>query len=219
MIIFIHDDDAYFAWLAAHRRGFVVNCHHPPTPRYLMLHRAACAELARHRQHGGTTDRYIKVCATTVRELEQWAGKDVHGSLRVCPRCRPHLTVAKTPPICSRGAGPTPRRLTKLGDQLLSFVLEVAVMSLDGLSRYGDDPPTVGALASYVGKSVHQIAPAIRRLLEDGFISVNGATDPTVGLTPRSRIYPTASSLRTVPAFESVPLQELNRALADLGKE
>lgn len=89
-------------------------------------------------------------------------------------------------------------------------------MSLDGMAHYGDDPPTIRALASYVGKTMHQIEPALRRLLEDGFITVDGETAPTVRLTPRSRVYPTTQSLQTIPAFANMPVQELNRAIASL---
>jgi hypothetical protein len=216
MIIFIDEDEAYLAWLAAHRRGFVVNSHHPPTSRYLMLHRAGCADIAASKKHGWTTGPYIKLCAGTVRELEDWARRDVRGALRVCPRCRPRLAGAASQETRLGAKTPVCARLTKLGDHLLSFVLDVAVMSLDGMTRYSDDPPTVCSLAAYVGKTVHQIEPALRRLIEDDLISVNGDTRADVRLTTRSIIYPTALSLQTIPAFTTMPAQELDRAIASL---
>ncbi len=94
MIIFIDEDEAYHAWLADHPRGLVVNARRKPSPRYLVLHKASCAEVSGpRRQH--TSGPYIKICAHGAHELVDWAVRDVGGRFafacsanRTCRRLR-----------------------------------------------------------------------------------------------------------------------------------
>lgn len=216
MIIFISEDDAYLRWLAEHPRGFVVNAHRRPTSRYLMLHRASCADISSNKRSHWTTADYIKICARRALELEAWAEAEFGGHLRRCARCRPAERRASPQVGLATGEAEETHHLTKLGDHLLSFVLEVAVMSLDAMANYQADPPTVGALAQYEGKSIRQIAPALSRLLEDGFITIDGDTSPEAKRRRQSIVYPTAAALRTVPAFAELTANELDRALASL---
>jgi hypothetical protein len=214
MIIIINDDPAYLAWLEANPRGYVVNAHRMPKARYLVLHRASCAEISAARRGHWTTGPYIKVCSRNVHELADWARADVGGQLRPCERCRPKFEPASS-------AGPSPREpnhphLTKMGDHLLSYILELAVMSLDGMGHYCESPPTVGKLAKYFDRTVGQITPVLRRLLEDGYISVGHDTSPEARFWGKTIVYPTAASLRTVPAFAEMTDREVVRAIANL---
>jgi len=214
MIIILNDDPAYLAWLEANPRGYVVNAHRTPKARYLVLHRAACADISAARRSHWTTGPYIKVCSRNVQELADWAHDDIGGPLQPCERCRP-----KFEPVSS--AGQSVRELdhphlTKMGDHLLSYILELAVMSLDGMGHYRESPPTVGKLAKYFDKTVGQITPVLRRLLEDGYISVGKDTPPEARFSGKSIVYPTAASLRTVPAFAEMKDQEVNLAITSL---
>jgi hypothetical protein len=213
LIIIINDDDAYLAWLEAHPRGYVVNAHRRPKPRYLVLHRTGCTEISAARRAHWTTGPYIKVCSRHVEELVAWARDDVGGALRPCERCRPKLPTAMAAEPAREADHP---HLTKMGDHLLSYILELAVMSLDGMGHYCENPPTVGKLAKYFERTVGQVTPVLRRLLEDGYISVGPDAAPENRFSYKSVIYPTAASLRTVPAFAELNDREVAAAIATL---
>ncbi len=86
----IPNNDAEFrAWLDANAQGFVVNCYRNPTPAYLKLHRASCWTIcspARRNYAGGD---YLKVCSVHKRQLQQWAAREVGGTLSSCGICKP----------------------------------------------------------------------------------------------------------------------------------
>lgn len=88
IVEFMDDDDGYIAWLAEHPNGFVLNCGRPPTPSYLMLHRAMCGTINGTPARGRSwTVIYQKVCANTKRELVDWASEI--GVLQPCKLCKP----------------------------------------------------------------------------------------------------------------------------------
>ena len=87
--VFRNNDAGYLAWLAAHCDGFVVNCHAQPLATYLMLHRASCTWINPPRSKNWTTVGYIKVCASSVADLEAWAHGATGGALQPCKTCRP----------------------------------------------------------------------------------------------------------------------------------
>jgi hypothetical protein len=216
MIIFIHEDEAYLAWLAEHRRGYVVHAHRRPKARYLVLHRAACPALeAAHQAHGHlTTGPYIKVCARDPCELIEWSLAETGASPRPCEECRPKIESSAAPTTAEHDADHP--HLTKQGEHLVSYLLELAVMSLDGMASYSVSAPTIAKLATYFDKSVGQLTPIVRRLLEDGFVSVDGNTSPDTKLSPRNVVHPTAAALRTVPAFAELSDAEIDAAVESL---
>ena len=157
MIVFINEDEAYLAWLAARRRiGRERTAK--PTPRYLVLHRASCAEVSGANHARCTKGPYIKICSHSAAELAEWAVHDVGGVLRPCEECHPPHD--DTAPAAYAAEHP---HLTRMGDRLLSYILELAVISMDGMGDYADDPPTIKKLAGYFGKTVPQLEPIVRR--------------------------------------------------------
>jgi hypothetical protein len=87
---FLDDDAGYLAWLRTHPRGFVLNCGHPPSASYLMLHCASCHTITGTPTRGGSwTSAYQKVCAGTARELDQWALVATGGEVTRCGICQP----------------------------------------------------------------------------------------------------------------------------------
>ena len=77
--VFEDDDTGYLKWLKMNPEGYVLNTTRPPSTDYLKLHAATCPFI---RGIHGTPPRgsswtgsYIKVCAPTRWELEQWLQK------------------------------------------------------------------------------------------------------------------------------------------------
>ena len=87
MTHFLDDDDGYFAWLAAHPDGFVLNCDRNPSAGYLVLHRSACHHIERWAGHRSTV-LYGKVCAPDERALIDWAAR-LDGTPERCRTLRP----------------------------------------------------------------------------------------------------------------------------------
>lgn len=92
VVHFVDDDDGYLEWLRDHPGGFVVNCERRPTRKYLQLHRAECTQVTvlQRGAHTWTRGDYRKVCAEGIRELDDWAKRDVGGELSAGCSC--HLT-------------------------------------------------------------------------------------------------------------------------------
>jgi hypothetical protein len=91
---FTNNDRGYLAWLAANPGGFVLNTTRTCSPNYMVLHGAGCFSIGnytRMAQPGGFTARqYIKICATTEKELRAWVrqhGRPDGSFTRVCLRC------------------------------------------------------------------------------------------------------------------------------------
>jgi hypothetical protein len=91
MSIFEDDDAGCLAWIDGHQHGFVVNTYRKPDPRYLYLHRASCGTIRGKPARGErwTTGDFIKACAETRAELEQWARQIAGGELHPCGLCQP----------------------------------------------------------------------------------------------------------------------------------
>jgi len=213
MIIFIDEDEAYVEWLSARPKGFVVNAHRRPRARFLVLHRASCTEVSGDRRSKWTSGPYLKICSRTVQELIVWARDDVGGDLRPCHSCAPPIARTKDGESPAHAGEP---HLTRVGEHLLSYLLELAVISLDCMARYADDPPTVKKLAAYFSKTVPQLVPMLRRRLEDGYIAIGDDDSPQAKIRRQSVVYPTPMALRTVPAFADLADDELERAVNSL---
>jgi hypothetical protein len=96
---------------------------------------------------------------------------------------------------------------------VVSYVLELAVMYLDG-----EEPrfePTVEDIGLSVGKTAAQIAPAIHRLIEEGYLEC-GAPAATKAVPHTATIYPSARLLRTIPAFGEMSPESLDAELKRL---
>jgi hypothetical protein len=88
MILVISDDDAYLRWIEANPAGFVLNARNPPSPDYLMLHRASCRDISSPTRSNRTTTGYMKVCSNDVAELDAWCSKTTGGQTTPCKRCK-----------------------------------------------------------------------------------------------------------------------------------
>ena len=77
MEVFDDRDVPYLTWLHEHPNGFVLNRRRGKSNGYLVLHCAGCRTIKDYnnmaRPGGFTARAYIKVCADTVAELEQYA--------------------------------------------------------------------------------------------------------------------------------------------------
>ena len=85
---FWRDDTRYLRWLRSHDAGYVVNCEHEPKEWYLKLHRTDCPHL-NLRNVRSWTDPYMKVCASEVLLLDQWAIGAAGRTPDRCPVCKP----------------------------------------------------------------------------------------------------------------------------------
>jgi hypothetical protein len=91
MRIFEDDDVSYLAWVEGNRHVYVVNTCHKPDPRYLILHQANCYTILGRPARGDrwTTGEFMKACARTRTDLDQWARRVAGSELQLCGLCRP----------------------------------------------------------------------------------------------------------------------------------
>lgn len=88
--VFRDDDAAYLSWIAANPRGFVLNIRRSLNPVDARLHRAECWTIASEPGHGKLwTGPYLKLCATELRALEDWAAEGVGAPVVRCRICLP----------------------------------------------------------------------------------------------------------------------------------
>lgn len=206
MLIIINDDPAYVSWLSRHRQGYVVDCNRKPTKNHLILHRATCSVIKPHKRARLTSGAHIKACSLHVEELAAWALEQTGGGVIACSECEPN----QEPATCEHQAN---HSLTRLGRDILSYVLDLAVMYLDGEERHYH--PKIDDIAVYLAKSPGQIMPALQRLIAEGYLdceppATNGAPSAT------SIIYPTVSALRTIPAFAVMANSAVDAELRNL---
>ena len=192
MLIIINEDPVYVNWLSRHRQGYVVDSKRKPTKNHLILHRATCSVIKPHKRARLTSGAHIKACSVDVEELTTWALEQTGGGLVACAACQPDAEESAT---CEHQEK---HSLTRLGRDILSYVLDLAVMYLDGEERYYH--PKVQDIAVYLAKSPGQIMPAVQRLIAEGYLDYE---PPATKGAPSTAwiIYPTASALRTIPAF------------------
>jgi hypothetical protein len=204
MIIFLDEDKAYRYWVTHHRSGFVLCGRGRHQPHSLILHRATCDEIrtASARSHL-TSGSQWKACALNPGELLAWASgwKQDPGT---CPACRP---------LDAAAAEPAENHLSKLGREILDYVLEAAVIHFDEESL--PYRLCAGDIAECFASTVGHLSPAFRRLFEEGLLTTTGSTKH---LTPRKKIYPTLLALRQLPELASNDEAALQKELLKLQK-
>ncbi len=199
MQIIVNDDQAYASWITHHHHGFVLDCPKPPARGHCRLHLANCPLVKPRKRAAMTTGRRVKACALDPTDLIDWAAA-MGCDTRACETCTP-----EHPP----GGALAPVRLTRLGGDVLSYVVDLAVMFLDGEQPRFE--PTIEAVAGYLGKSAPQLLPAVRRLSDDGYLALH-----RTGSRGRLYLLPTAQAMRTVPAFAELASEQLDQELARL---
>ncbi|MBT3368241.1 MAG: hypothetical protein HN416_13895 [Nitrospina sp.] len=75
-IIFQNNEKGYISWINKHKSGFVLNIGKDNNPEYRVLHSASCGSIIAY--HEGKEDDmhtgrgYIKICAKTLKEINEW---------------------------------------------------------------------------------------------------------------------------------------------------
>ena len=205
-MIFVNEERAYLSWLAHHRRGFVMEMLRKPTRKSPVVHRAACREVksSKSKKTHFTTGRHIKACSLDREELLAWAATEA-GEPVYCNECKPTADDASY--------AHQERRLTKLGKDIVDYVVEAAVVCLDEDAPYD---VTAGSVAAYLNKSPAQISSALLRLVEDDYLRIDGNAGGRKSLECLARIYPTADALRMLSTFEHMSPGEVSEELGQL---
>ncbi len=90
IIEFKDDDAAYMEWSRNHQDGLVLNVSN--NFKEIMLHKPLCSHISTY-DHRIDKDvgftKNMKVCAMTVDELENWAGRNGDGISNRCQNCKP----------------------------------------------------------------------------------------------------------------------------------
>jgi hypothetical protein len=212
MVIFLDEERAYLSWIGHHREGFVIEAQRRPTRKRPVLHRAACDEIrsSGSRHSHWTTGRRLKACGLDRSELIAWSEREYTHSLVECTLCRP---CAEQPVTLLARAGDA-RPLTRLGREIVDFVVESAVIQLDrGGAEYN---LTLGELAAALHKSPGQLTSTMLRLIEDGYLRVEGK--PALGkpFPTNCSVYPTQAALRTLPFFAEQSKRAIDKELKRL---
>ena len=161
MVIFLLGEDrAYLSWLAHHRNGFVIDWLRKPTRKKPKVHRASCAEIKSSptQKTHWTTGRQLKVCSLDMDELLEWAREGSGGHVEHCEICQPSDPA-------SASSSPD-RHLTKLGKEIVDYIVEAAVIHLDRNDQ--DYNVTLSDVAKSIHKTPRQVSQSLTRLAEDG---------------------------------------------------
>lgn len=92
VIGFRDNDRGYEAWLAAHPDGYVINIPRSHNAATARMHRARCWTISGSYGKpvaGGWTRLYVKMCAESLAELNQWASEQVGKPIQPCGTCNP----------------------------------------------------------------------------------------------------------------------------------
>ena len=211
MIIFINDDRAYLYWVTHHRQGFVLDGRRKPKVSHLVLHRAMCTGIKRaesKRTHW-TTGSKLKACSVDLDELGGWAVEVAGSAATACEKCRPEHDFPTK--------GSEEIHLTKLGADILDYVLDASLIHLDH-----EQPPyrlTVGDIAACFGKTPGQLSSAMHGLVDDGLLTVDGRLAPAVEIPGKRMVWPTMRALRTLEAFQTESDAMIQSELARLRVE
>ena len=207
MVIFINEDRAYFSWLTHHRHGFVMEMLRKPTRKQPVVHRATCGKIksSKSKKTHWTTGRHIKACSLEMDELLGWAETEAEREPVYCGECKPTFEDASHVHH--------ERHLTKLGKDIVDYIVEAAVVCLDQDAQYD---VTVGDVAAYLDKSPAQISSTLLRLVGDEYVRTDGDVSADKTLPSKQRLYPTADALRTLPAFEQMSQRKISEELEQL---
>ena len=213
MIIILNDDPVYVSWLRRHRSGFVLDTRRRPTRRNTMLHRASCEQIrkAKTKRTHWTTGGRVKACSEVRDELREWALDQIGREPNSCALCEPARD--DSPAAEKTGRVAFGRPLTKLEKEIVSAVVESAVIHLDNALEHR---MTVQDVAQYLSKTPGRISAAMRRLVAAQMLEIDQDATSGDSLRPTLRVLPTAEALRTVPAFASMNADQLRGEVARL---
>jgi hypothetical protein len=209
LIIYLDEDNSYLSWINHHRDGFVIEWLRTPTRRHPIIHRATCAKIrvAKSKKSHWTTGRRLKACSLDLEKLVAWADQESGDPPHYCAECAPRSAPA--------GEDKTAvTHLTRMEKEILDYVLEISVYHLDyPQTQYG---LTVEDIGDCLDKTTGQIATALLRLIEIGYLQLEIETAQKEDIQGGSRVFPTVRALRMEPAFEKQSDQEIETELAGL---
>jgi hypothetical protein len=211
MITFIDEDRAYIYWVTHHRQGFVLDGRRKPKISHLVLHRADCVSVksAASKHSHWTTAGKLKACSLNRDELQNWAFEETTVAAELCTVCKPADDIL---PEDAREV-----HLTKLGNEILEYVLEATLIHLEH-----EHPPyrlTVSDIAACFAKTPGQVSHVLHQLLDAGFIMVPGRQSAASPFPPKRIVLPTIQALRTLEAFQSETDATLQQELTKLHVE
>jgi hypothetical protein len=206
MIIFLHEEQAYRHWVTHHRQGFVLDGRRKPKIGHLILHRTTCPLVKPTGAHAThyTAGPHLKACSLDAAELREWGIAEAGAEPAPCETCRPLETAA---------APDEPIHLTRIGKEILEYVLEAASIHFEP-----DTPPyhlSVRDIADCLAREISHLAQSLRPLAQDGLLVVEGWTGHGTP-SPRKVVYPTAKALRTMDEFANSSDAALAEELAKL---
>jgi hypothetical protein len=208
MIIFVNDDRAYRYWVTHHRQGFVLEGRRKPKVSHLAMHRATCSDIKRaasKRTHW-TTGANLKACSLDFDELVAWAIEESGSTARSCEKCQPGQD------LLNEDAGTI--HLTRLGAEILDYVLDAALIHLD--HEYPPYRLTVSDIGNCFGKTPAQLSSVLHHLIDDGLLTADGKPGTAVPISAKRIVWPTIRALRTLEAFQPQSDELIQTELAKL---
>ncbi|MBC8355809.1 MAG: hypothetical protein H8E66_27855 [Planctomycetes bacterium] len=216
MVIVVNDDAVYLSWIRRHHGGYVVDTKRKAMKRNTTLHLATCDAIrtSRTKRTHWTTGDHIKACSMDRAELLEWFGEQIGGEPRLCDACLPIPKQGSS--LGSTRFDTDDHHLTKLGRDIVSVVLESAVIHLDNDLEYWT---TIDDIASQLSKTPAQIGPAVERLVAQQMVEIEGEGERNDANWSRRRIFPTGNALATIPAFGEMNSTDLQSELSMLHRQ
>jgi hypothetical protein len=148
----------------------------------------------------------MKACAAEKEPLLVWAEQQSGQAASFCEECRPQTADA--------AAAADDNHLTKLEQEILDYVLEIAVLHLDNPQRQYRF--TVQEIADCLDKTPAQVTTPLWHLIEREYLALTSDVCGKDDIQPEMIVYPTNKALRTEPAFERLPEDQLAEELDGL---
>ena len=204
MIIFLDEERAYLYWATHHRSGYVLDCRRKPSKSHLTLHRANCPSIkhSENKKTHWTTGPHMKACSLDAGELRAWSVAQCDEEPADCPDCF-------APPELHPEDHPL--QLTKLGKEILSFVLEAAALHLD--DDVGAYWLSVAMVAKCLDKSPAQLTAAVQPIVDDGLLTISDPPKPGEPLSTKCELVPTVAAMKTLPSYQDCDDKQIQRDL------
>jgi hypothetical protein len=169
----------------------------------LRIHAAGCSRLKNLLRRGGaTTHGRWMACSSDRAELAAWCVGEYGAEPARCPTCAAADDLHEN------------HHLTRLGRDILDYVLDVAVIHLEPDAR--PYHLTVADVAQCLRKTPRQLAATFEHLIAEGYLTSGaGATHGSKSFE-RGVIYPTAAALRTLEYFAACDPRSVEAEIARL---